>query len=56
MPAARLPAIPALARREVPFQARQLRLTNWIITGVTALAATVAVLLVAISAVMLAMG
>jgi hypothetical protein len=56
MPAARLPAIPELGRREVPFQARQLRLTNWIITGVTALAATVAVLLVAISAVLLAMG
>jgi hypothetical protein len=56
MPAARHPAVPALAPHKVPFEARQLRQMNWIITGVTAFAATVAVLLVAISAVMLAMG
>jgi hypothetical protein len=56
MPAARLPAIPPLARREGIFRARQLRLMNGMITGVTAVAAAVAVLLVAISAVMLAMG
>jgi len=56
MPAARLPAIPTAARHEAPFRARELRLMNAIITGVTAIATTVAVLLVAISAVMLAMG
>jgi hypothetical protein len=56
MPAARLPAIPAVARHEAPFRARQLRLMNVIVTSVTAVATAVAVLLVAISAVMLAMG